>query len=169
MEGKKRKKDSEELKGRICSFFTSLTPSKIAWKKPDKTTLLGPNRSCLNLKTWRSKSVVKATANKTKTKKTTTNTKEKTNKTKSLRLQPNIFFKIISHGNENQIVFSKHKKMPNLRTDSSTPTLLQLITILAIDGWFVPSTNITSNTHKKHFTVFSKFRNKQKKHPKENK
>jgi hypothetical protein len=45
----------------------SLKPSAIACNKPQKPTILGPLRRCIEANNLRSKIVKKATANKTKT------------------------------------------------------------------------------------------------------
>lgn len=54
----------EELR-EINLLVKSLIASAAGWSNPDNPGLLGPNRSCLNLRTLRSSKVIKATLIKT--------------------------------------------------------------------------------------------------------
>lgn len=59
--GLKKNKSKLALYGCTISFKKSLIASLKGWNTPIKNTLLGPFRACLNLKTFRSKRVTKAT------------------------------------------------------------------------------------------------------------
>lgn len=54
-----------EERGIIDSFDKSFTPSAIGWNNPNIPTTFGPRLRWVDAKTLRSKSVKKATANKT--------------------------------------------------------------------------------------------------------
>lgn len=58
--GTNKKETSAELSGVICSFFSNLTPSIIACRRPINLTLVGPKRFCLLPNKWRSYNVIKA-------------------------------------------------------------------------------------------------------------
>lgn len=55
----------EEVEGRIGSLINSFKPSAIGWSRPIGPTILGPFRSCIYPKTFRSTKVKNATANST--------------------------------------------------------------------------------------------------------
>lgn len=57
----------EEVEGRTGSLINSLTPSAIGCRRPYGPTILGPLRSCMYPRTFRSISVRNATASKTGT------------------------------------------------------------------------------------------------------
>ena len=65
--GAKRNKIGEEVEGRIGSLIKSLTPSAMGWRRPYGPTMLGPLRSCIYPRTFRSIRVRKATARRTGT------------------------------------------------------------------------------------------------------
>lgn len=56
------KSNGEEVEGRMGSLMNSLIPSAIGWSRPKGPTMLGPLRDCMQLRTFRSTRVRKATA-----------------------------------------------------------------------------------------------------------
>lgn len=62
-----RNRNGDEVDGRTGSLIKSLTPSAIGWSNPYGPTTLGPLRSCIYPKTFRSSKVKNATASSTGT------------------------------------------------------------------------------------------------------
>lgn len=65
--GARRKITGEDEEGRTGSLIKSFTPSAMGWSRPNGPTTLGPFRSCMYPKTFRSINVRNATARRTGT------------------------------------------------------------------------------------------------------